>query len=496
MMLRRTVLCAVLALQASASNVLAQGLGGGFGGGGLGGGGLGGGGLGGGIVIDPKGVLRTDKNARTAMRVIPAQLERDLATRAELRQVSLKQLDRQLRDALAASGEIPQEVQWLAGLVKIEYVIFDPANLDVLLAGPAEGWQYTSEGRAIGSTTKRPVLFLGDLAAALRCVLGGPGEVHCSIDPQREGLASARDYYAALKQAPDDNRAAETIRSEFTRRLDLQVVTTQGVPAGSRFARVLVEADYRMKRMAIGIEKMPGLPTHLDAVVEHTQAGDMDPTMARWWFTSQYEPFLTNADQTVFRFRGPGVRLLNEEMFVGRDGSLDGAGRPNRDWDRFSQTFTRLFARLETQFPVFADLHNLFDLMVTAGLIQQQQAGTWLDGSALLDSAVYQIPTGLQPKWTEPVFTYRFHTRKDGGVRRRLFSIAYGGVSIRPTEALATPFELDRQGELDGVGGRGSALATEKPATADSAQTQGKRPEADSNRSASRWWADMKRPSR
>lgn len=501
--MRQIIFASMFIVLAGPSVSTAQRGGGGMGGGGLGGGGLGGGGLGGGIMIDAKGVLRpSSPNDAKKQPPITPDLDREMAARVDLRQISLRRLDQQLRQAVREKKEIPVEVHWLAGIVKIEYVIFDLANRDILIAGPAEGWRITADGRATGTRSKRPVLYLGDLAAALRCVLKGPGEVFCSIDPQREGLAAARKYFSSQSSRPIAQRDVDDLRDEFTRRLELQTVATRGVPDGSRFARVLIEADYRMKRMAMGAEKVAGLPTHLDAVAEHTESGDTNPSMARWWFTTRYDPFLRNSESTVFRLRGPAVQLMNEEMLVADDGRLQGVGRASRDWDRFSQTFTKLFSRIETQYPVFADLRNLFDLMMVAGLIRQQNASDWLAGSALLESTAYSIPSGSQPRHAEPVFTYRFH----GRTRKKLFSIAYGGVSIRPSDALAAaPPAVDTAGELGAMTVQplaAPASSDSSPEKADAAKsdTAGRSSAAsatspssnDRPASDARWWSNLK----
>ena len=45
-----------------------------------------------------------------------------------------------------------------------------------------------------------------------------------------------------------------------------QTITVTGVPATSHFARVMVAADYRMKRLSMNMEPAPiaGLPSYLE----------------------------------------------------------------------------------------------------------------------------------------------------------------------------------------------------------------------------------------
>ena len=56
-----------------------------------------------------------------------------------------------------------------------------------------------------------------------------------------------------------------TTAANIEQTLGPQQITFSGVPATSHFARVLVAADYRMKRLAMGFEPSPvrGLPSFL-----------------------------------------------------------------------------------------------------------------------------------------------------------------------------------------------------------------------------------------
>jgi hypothetical protein len=203
----------------------------------------------------------------------------------------------------------------------------------------------------------------------------------------------------------------------------------------------MIDADYRMKRMAMGLEKVTGLTTHLDTIAELNDGSPSTRTpLARWWFTASYDAVVSDPDQNVFRFVGQGMKLLNEEVFVDREGNRTGSGRSSANWDKFSQGFSKLLPKLEEKFTVFADLHNLYDLTMVAGLIRQQGAGDWFNGSALLDESAFAIPSGNAPKFAEPVVTVKRTKRSASGDRYlNLISLALGGVSMRPYEVLGGP---------------------------------------------------------
>jgi hypothetical protein len=148
----------------------------------------------GGISIDPSGLISSaDKSARIALRDElrkvhkPAQAE--LKEASELRLVSLKQLEHAARESGVKTAEdLPDDLRFLAGLQRIQYVLVYPETKDIVLAGPGEGWKVGDDGSVVGETTGRPVLLLEDLLVALRTVdIARQGGISCSIDPTTEG---------------------------------------------------------------------------------------------------------------------------------------------------------------------------------------------------------------------------------------------------------------------------------------------------------------------
>ena len=475
-----------------------------FGGGGFGGGG--------GVCVDPQGVIRTAKRrARDSDKTVKPNLSDEITARSELRQVSLQRIDRQVRMAVQAGKPVPPEMASLAGLLKLEYIVLDREQKDVLLVGPAEGWHQTPDGRDVGDSSRRPVLRFEDLAAALRCVLAGRGQVECSIDPSQAGLAAMRAYQYP---AASNRREAEAVSANVAQTLGLQAIWTAGVPPGSRFARAMIDADYSMKRMAIGVEKVIGLTTHLDGLVKLAQNQELSSAaLARWWFTPAYDAVLTDSNNTVFRFQGQGVRLLNEAVLVDAQGNRRGTGQTSLQGDLFASSFTSKFPVLERRYPVFADLHNLFDLMMVAGLIQQQQAAHWFAGSALLDPQIYTIPCGKQPRHAEPAVAYRLW--RQGGFH--MITVAFGGVSMRPAESLV-PGKIQIDSQLPSIT---NALAWSSLSPESAASVAQKAPgdvgaagngqvepgpgggtrgmpavQSLGSPATQRWWVDLQRPNR
>ena len=102
---------------------------------------------------------------------------------------------------------------------------------------------------------------LDDLIVALRAFFGPSGKqaplISVSIDPTQEGLPNMQGFLRQIGSRATPGQTQFIVRG-LRESLGLQTITLDGVPATSHFAQVLVEADYRMKLIGIGLEK-PGV---------------------------------------------------------------------------------------------------------------------------------------------------------------------------------------------------------------------------------------------
>lgn len=433
--------------------------GGGFGGGGQGGGGLGGGGQGGGgsafsgVMVDASGVMQrniaADPNGHLAQQRINeamAHLDGDLKKPSKLRKVSITRLERILKERIANGNGADETMKSLAGLTRIDYVFCYPESGDIVLAGPAEPWAADPSGRQRGIESGRPVVELQDLVTALRAFppQGKSGKkplIYCSIDPTAEGLSRMQQFLAQFgRQAtPNDTHF---IVEQLRERLGLQVVSVGGVPATTHFAQVLVEADYRMKLIGIGLERPP---VRLKSYVARANpAAVARNAMQRWYFMPDYECLRVSEDGLAMEVVGEGVKLIGEDEFVGRDGTRKSVGRSNRASNAFTATFTKMFPKLAQKSPVYAQLRNCIDLAVAAAFIQERD----LYGEANWDMSVL----GSEEQF--PVETYNAPEQVATAVNsmwkgNTLMTPIGGGVEIRPNLALEPANLLsDETGEV------------------------------------------------
>ena len=102
----------------------------------------------------------------------------------------------------------------------------------------------------------------------------------------------------------------------------MQDIEVFGVDPASRVAGVLVEADYHMKLIGMGLaDGVDGVESYLDSVGEAASAaGNSAPPMSvlRWWFALNYDSIRTTPDGDAFELVGQGVRVLSENELLGR----------------------------------------------------------------------------------------------------------------------------------------------------------------------------------
>ncbi|MBN1394862.1 MAG: DUF1598 domain-containing protein [Pirellulales bacterium] len=392
-----------------------------------------GGGASAGIVIDANGVLHkkifSDRGGQVMRERIAsarATLDPKLASYSKLRKVSLNRLEKVILDR---QGVLTDEMRYLAGLLRVRYIFFYPDSKDIVLAGPAEGWAPDPSGRIVGITSGRPTVQLQDLAVALRMFPpdGAPTkQIGCSIDPTPEGLAAMEHFVKNNFPSGDLYQFAEAIRQAR----GLQIVRIDGVPPKTHFAQVMVEADYRMKLIGIGLEEPP---VRMVSFIDRAAPGELGANgMGRWFFVPDYQCVRQSEDGLGMELVGDGVKLIGEREAVSAEGqrSATSAGT-SRASQAFVTSFTRKYPALAERSPVFAELRNLIDLAVAAAYIQEEDYYGKADWNMPFLGSEKQFPVEVYdvPKMAESAVNV---VRKGNSV---MFPAA-GGVQIDATAAL------------------------------------------------------------
>jgi hypothetical protein len=383
-----------------------------------------------GVVINAEGVLSVKQYVdptlwKERVAAAKAALNPKVSAMSNRRMISLNRLEAAV---VARQGVPTDEMKHLAGLQRVEYVFFYPDSKDIVIAGPAEGWMADASGRIVGITSGRPVVQLQDLVAGLRAFPPGgepTGLIGCSIDPTQEGLAAVQQYVSSI---PPHNPGVslETIAEGIHTRIGNYTVTVNGVSPKTHFAQVLIEADYRMKLIGIGLEPPP--VKNMAVFVDKAKSGSVSQ-LNRWYFVPDYQCIRATDDKNAMQIVGEGVKLIGENELVSASGQRQITGGTNPASQAFTTAFTKLYPQIAARSPIYAQLRNMIDIAVVAAFIQQQNYYGKADWKMEFfgNEQSYGIETYTSPKSVEAAVNV---VRKIGGTP---FG---GGVEIQASRAV------------------------------------------------------------
>ncbi|MEC9094544.1 MAG: DUF1598 domain-containing protein [Planctomycetota bacterium] len=388
----------------------------------------------GGVAVDANGIVNL---APVKMLKSQAELLRkrikpgnsDLREPTKMRMVSLKGLEKAVKK-YSTDGQpgLPDEVRYLAGLQRIEYVFLYPEQNDIVIAGPGEGWKVDDYGRVVGEHSGHPVMHLDDLIVALRTVHNarqGDG-ISVSIDPTSAGVKA---FQSVMRK---QRRFNENLLPQLEQAMGNQVISLTGIPENSHFARVLVAADYKMKSIAMNLTQsdVDGLVS-FPVMLKKKGANPRGQTMPRWWMACNYEPLAKSQDGLTWKVRGQGVKTMTEDD-VFENGGFKGTGRANKFAQEWANLMTEKFGELALEDPVFGDLRNIMDMSVVAALVEKEgmlkRVGLKIPTLSSSDSdyEVYQlvVPKKLPTKASVLRIGNNYMITASGGVQVESWQVA------------------------------------------------------------------------
>ena len=390
----------------------------------------------GGVMIDAAGIMRSATveeltELSNTLRQGLAPLAGDADKKTDMRMVSLRGLQNAIKASNEQGREIPDDIEFLAGLQRIKYIFVDKEKNDVIIAGPAEPWKLRPDGFVVGTVTGGATMRLSDLAIALRSVETARNEgISCSIEPTAEGRLRLQKLLRRITLRPGQNPAVyeASMREAF----GPQTIQLTGVPTNSRFARTMVAADYEMKRVAMGLANSPvdGLTSYLEMSKNTAHASNQNP---RWWMACDYDALGKSEDGLAWKLSGQGVKTLTELDSTNADGTAAQTGKTDKVAQAWADSMTEKYSELSRQMPIFSDLQNIMDLTIVATLIVQERLSEQanLDLSLLTaESDILPLPTYFTPKAVDPQCSF---IRGRGG---KWVVTASGGVDINGFEVV------------------------------------------------------------
>lgn len=360
----------------------------------------------GGVKIDAEGVLSggksvLDSEVRNRIAKGLEKTDDQIKSASKLRMISLKGLEAAIAKSAEAGEKLPSEVNYMAGLQRIEYIIVEPEKRDIILAGPGEGFELNDQGDVVGSESGTPVIQLQDFLVAMRSVDAartGQG-VSVSIDPTEQGVQRLQQFFTSLKK---NNRNFEpSMQPKVEAAMGQQNIRLTGVPTDSRFSQVLVAADYKMKRLGMGLEAAPikNFPSFME-IAQKAKASRVS-SAPRFWMECSYEPVARSEDGNVWQIRGSGVKTLTEEEKFNSDGKKTGEKvKQNRFAKQWADTMTERFEELAAAEPTFRELRNVMDLSVIAAIIKSEGLSkkVGLELPVILGTKDHKMPSYSVPK--------------------------------------------------------------------------------------------------
>jgi hypothetical protein len=401
----------------------------------------------GGVSIDAAGALANASvedltKIREALAEQAAGVPAALQVGAKLRKISLRRLEAAIQLCKQTGKPLPNEVLYLGGLQEIRYVLVYPEQNDLVLAGPAEGWKVDAHGSVVGAKSNRPVMLLDDFLVVLRAAVSSSRSViSCSIDPSREGVQRVQQLVKTLHTIGNPGITAQAIQEQ----LGPQRITVGGVPPTSHFARVLVAADYRMKRISMGLEAAPiaDLPSFV-AMSKATGAG-MKNMLPRWWLEPDYQPLSRDEEGLTWQLRPATVKCLTENDFFDAAGVKHATGTSDPVSQKWAATMTDRYEALSKADPVFAELRNCMDLAVVAALVAREN----LTAKAAAGLPLLLGGEGLQPATL--VAPKQIASQAAVMNKGHKWMIAVGGVQINPWAVIGQARQSASLGPLHGA---------------------------------------------
>ena len=347
------------------------------------------------------------------------------------RAISLKVLQQKLK-ALHGTNSRPTNLYYLCGINRIMGYVVDEANRDIILIGKVD--------------KKLPPLYLDDFVVALRNAwhkytelkgntryYSNPG---CSIDPDPK-------VYRKLNQVWNQTEDTDEAVKQWEKVCHSpQQVRVLGIPFNTHFARVMVKADYDMKRLVDGSDELSifafnslmGMEFEREKVrirKGETRAAPIN-NLNRFWFSPGEYRFLEDDNMVMIELCT--VKLLTEEEHLSEEGNFVGAGRANPTAKQFAGDFTGFYDDIAAERPIFRELENLFRFVALARVLKLKsphlKIGLNLD--YLLEQyqvSKEKVKTHLPGRYH--VRKYEGRTRYDGGNQTfKLWMPSCGGVSI------------------------------------------------------------------
>nr|VFK32295.1 MAG: Protein of unknown function (DUF1598) [Candidatus Kentron sp. MB]VFK35280.1 MAG: Protein of unknown function (DUF1598) [Candidatus Kentron sp. MB]VFK77179.1 MAG: Protein of unknown function (DUF1598) [Candidatus Kentron sp. MB] len=371
--------------------------------------------------------------------------------------VSLRVLQERLRDcepAKACSSELLQ----FSGITRLMGYVLDHNNQDIVLFGQKQ----------VGLPPLHVEHFVTALRNAWMRYAPLRGNVYqysypgCSIDPNPSTFRKLSRIGRRIRQGSNSRQVDAQLAQWEQVCKEPQRVRVMGVPFHSDFARIMVEADYDMKRLADGIDKpdIPGLMSLMDskmaaakdAAIHERPIAISVGGMNRFWFYPGEQRY--EEDEDIVLITDSPVRLLTEESYLGNTGKYVSGNRVDPHARHFAEGVSLLYGELAIHRPIYRELENLFRFFALAQIMRAKAVDrtVGLELNYLLEEfRLPRTPVNRQLPGRSALKQFQHRQELENGYREvRLWMPSCGGVGIEIPPS-SNAFVHDRYGFLHTV---------------------------------------------
>lgn len=286
-----------------------------------------------------------------------------------VRAISLRALQNELR-VCQSKGACSQELLRLANINMIMGYLVDNNNNDLVILGKVD--------------PALPPIDLENFVLALRSAWHNYESYEnpvCSIDPDPSIVQQLQRIGNYVLSSRTPEQAEERLKEWHRICKSPQTVRVLGIPFHTRFAQIMVKADYDMKKIVDGSDPLaiPNLTSLVEMTLDKVRK-DFSPnrpvpiplSMNRFWFypgTNRYDE-----NEGIVLINECPVTLLTEEAHVAAGRMFFGTGGYNPQAKAFAENFTAHYKEIAERRPIYTQLENLFRLVALAKIIKYKSS--------------------------------------------------------------------------------------------------------------------------
>ncbi|TAK57619.1 MAG: DUF1598 domain-containing protein [Bacteroidetes bacterium] len=352
-----------------------------------------------------------------------------------IRAISLNRIQSLMKDSQQREKNIP-ELYTLGGITKIQGYIYDDEHEDIILYGIVD--------------TNLPPLLTENFVISLRNTwlmyselrnntryYSNPG---CSIDPQPDVLQQLSQLQNTIPKVKSNELMQQVLEQWNVVCKGEQKVRVLGIPWNTSFAKIMVDADYLMKRIVDGSMQLEidgfksAIDIRLDSVKKAMEQDKpisfLEPIFNRFWFSPGRNIYTEN--ENIIEVTQCPITLLTEEEHVTK-GIRKASGNVNMIANIFAETFTNNFHSIAHLQPIFAELEGLFRFVVLSKILNYKTVDFDFD-YFLHDFPISTVEVSSTLGGIANIKSYTLRKELQSGYREQTYWLpSCGGVGINLT---------------------------------------------------------------